>query len=166
MATMPNPQSKSVPKPGPALRAESAEQLIRRVGARLTSPRSAVLTLLQSSDHALSHQEVTDILAGQLHVDRVTVYRVLDWLVEQGLAHRISGEDRVWRFSMSRPAINAARSGKSGAEAHRHAHFACKQCGQTFCLESIPAALDVKLPAGYRPEAVELTIRGLCGHCK
>ena len=157
MAAMPTSQPKSAARSGPAVRAEVAEQLIRRSGARLTSPRFAVLSLLLSSDHALSHQEVTDSLAGQLHVDRVTVYRVLDWLVEQGLAHRIAGEDRVWRFSKSR---------HPGEVEHRHAHFACKQCGQTFCLDNIPAALDVKLPAGYQPEAVELTIRGRCGQCK
>lgn len=163
MAAMPTSQSKSAARSGPAVRAEVAEQLIRRSGARLTSPRFAVLSLLLSSDHALSHQEVTEGLAGKLLVDRVTVYRVLEWLVEQGLAHRIAGEDRVWRFSMSRQEGLAEREGTAE---HRHAHFACKQCGQTFCLESIPAALDVKLPAGYRSEVVELTIRGLCGHCK
>jgi Fur family transcriptional regulator, ferric uptake regulator len=143
--------------PTTAARKAAADGLIRESGSRLTGPRSAVLTLLLAADHALTHQEITDLLAEDHAVDRVTVYRVLEWLVEQGLAHRIAGDDRVWRFSV--------RHG-SGAEAHRHAHFACKRCGQTFCLESIPAEVKVKLPAGYQSEAVELTIRGLCGQCK
>lgn len=143
--------------PTPAARKAAADNLIRDAGARLTGPRSAVLTLLLAADHALTHQEITDALAEGHAVDRVTVYRVLEWLVEQGLAHRIAGDDRVWRFSV--------RHG-SGAEEHRHAHFACKRCGQTFCLESVSTEVKVKLPAGYKSEAVELTIRGLCGHCR
>lgn len=146
--------SKSLPSN--AARKATADSLIREAGARLTGPRSAVLTLLLAADHALTHQEITDALASDLSVDRVTVYRVLDWLVEQGLAHRISGEDRVWRFSVSQHA----------GDDHRHAHFACTQCGQTFCLGGVPADVKVKLPAGFRTEAVELTLRGVCGQCR
>jgi len=146
----------STPKPPVPLRSETADQLIRRSGARLTSPRSAVLSLLLASDHALTHQEITDTLIGSLPVDRVTIYRVLEWLVEQGLAHRIAGEDRVWRFSVS----------KQIGDDHQHAHFACTQCGQTFCLDDIPAQINAKLPPGYKQAAVDLTIRGVCAHCK
>jgi len=141
-----------------ASRAQEADALIRQSGARLTSPRSAVLSLLLGADHAMTHQEITDALSGALPVDRVTIYRVLDWLVEQGLAHRIAQDDRVWRFSISRQPH--ARTD------HQHAHFACKQCGQTFCLDGVPAKVAVKLPSGYQSEAVELTIRGVCEHCR
>ena len=139
-------------------RATQAVALIRQSGSRLTSSRSAVLSLLLGADHAMTHQEITDALSAALPVDRVTIYRVLDWLVEQGLAHRIARDDRVWRFSVSREPH--ARTD------HQHAHFACKQCGQTFCLDSVPAKVAVKLPAGYQSEAVELTIRGVCEHCR
>lgn len=141
----------------PASRTEEAAALIRESGSRLTPPRSAVLSLLLGADHAMTHQEIADALSDALPVDRVTIYRVLDWLVEQGLAHRIAQDDRVWRFSVSRQHARAA---------HQHAHFACKQCGQTFCLDSVPAKAAVKLPAGYQSEEVELTIRGVCEHCR
>jgi Fur family ferric uptake transcriptional regulator len=140
----------------------SAEALIRGAGARLTTSRSAVLSLLLSADHAMTHQEITDALTGTLPVDRVTIYRVLEWLVEQGLAHRIAQDDRVWRFSVSRLSASKQASAKHD---HQHAHFSCKQCGQTFCLDDIPAKVSVKLPAGYRSDEVELTIRGVCEQC-
>ncbi|MBL8518475.1 MAG: transcriptional repressor [Betaproteobacteria bacterium] len=146
--------------PSIAARKATADGLIRDAGARLTSPRSAVLTLLLAADHALTHQEITDTLSVDLAVDRVTVYRVLEWLVEQGLAHRIAGEDRVWRFSVSRG------KGAGARHDHRHAHFACTQCGQTFCLGDMPADVKMKLPAGFRTETVELTLRGVCSHCR
>ncbi|MDX2218377.1 MAG: Fur family transcriptional regulator [Burkholderiales bacterium] len=146
--------------PTAATRKAAADSLIREAGARLTGPRSAVLTRLLAADHAMTHQEITDALAADQAVDRVTVYRVLEWLVEQGLAHRIAGEDRVWRFSVSRGKVTG------GGHDHRHAHFACTQCGQTFCLGDMPADVKVKLPAGFRTEAVELTLRGVCGHCR
>jgi Fur family transcriptional regulator, ferric uptake regulator len=151
------PTIAAMPAKSAPITSAAAQALIRQSGARLTSPRSAVLTLLLSADHALSHQEITDALAGKVPVDRVTVYRVLEWLTEQGLAHRIAGEDRVWRFSASRAEM---------AGAHQHAHFTCNRCGQTFCLPEIPAELTVAVPAGYRTETVELNLRGRCSHCK
>ena len=145
-------------KSQPISRAKEADALIRQSGSRLTSSRSAVLSLLLAADHAMTHQEITDALADALPVDRVTIYRVLEWLVEQGLAHRIAQDDRVWRFSVSKH--SHAKSD------HQHAHFSCKQCGQTFCLDDVPAKVAVKLPAGYQSEEVELTIRGVCEHCR
>jgi Fur family transcriptional regulator, ferric uptake regulator len=140
-----------------ASRIQEADTLIRQSGARLTASRSAVLSLLLKADHALTHQEITDALTDTLPVDRVTIYRVLEWLVEQGLAHRIAQDDRVWRFSASKH--SASRHD------HQHAHFSCRQCGQTFCLDDVPARVTVKLPPGYQSDEVELTIRGTCEHC-
>lgn len=147
----------AMPAKASSLPAATARALIRQSGARLTSPRSAVLSLLLAADHALSHQEITDSLAGKVPVDRVTVYRVLEWLTGQGLAHRIACEDRVWRFSAS--------PGHSVDDVP-HAHFTCHRCGQTFCLPDLPARLEGTLPAGYRADSVELTLRGRCSHCQ
>jgi Fur family ferric uptake transcriptional regulator len=85
-------------------------------------------------------------------VDRVTVYRVLEWLVGQELAHRIAGDDRVWRY-------------KAQTDRNGHAHFKCNRCGAVFCLENTSTAYALALPPGYRSQAVELTIRGLCASC-
>jgi G3E family GTPase len=57
--------------------------------------RQAVLAHLQASAAALSHPE---LLAALPQLDKVTLYRTLDWLVSQGLVHRLVGDDRVGRF--------------------------------------------------------------------
>src|SRR3990172_2928278 len=72
----------------------------------------------------------------------------------QVLAHRIAGPDRVWRFSVT-------------GEAHEtHAHFQCNRCGKVLCLDELSARkVPLRLPAGCRPERMELTVTGVCAEC-
>ncbi len=132
-----------------------AERALRAAGERLTAPRAAVLAVLLGAREALTHHEIESALAGRLAVDRVTVYRVLDRLVALGLAHRVAGEDRTWRFLAGGP-------GGHGA----HAHFACSRCGRTVCLDEVPVPASLKLPKGFRPSAVEVNVKGLCAACR
>ncbi len=144
-------------------RIPDAEQRIRATGERLTQPRVAVLAMLLASDHAVSHQDVATAIAAHHPIDRVTVYRVLEWLVEVGIAHRIAGDDRVWRFMLNHEVPHYAGA-KSGAQ-HQHAHFTCNECGQTFCLTDTSTKLNFKLPAGFKTSEVDLKFRGACAHC-
>ncbi len=131
-----------------------AEEAVRSTGARMTRPRVMVLAVLFAAERALTHAEVEARLPRAAEVDRVTVYRVLEWLVDNHLAHKIAGDDRVRRF-------NAA----SHAHAGPHAHFQCSDCGEVICLEEAGAKPAVKLPVGYKQQQVELTIKGLCAGC-
>jgi Fur family transcriptional regulator, ferric uptake regulator len=131
-----------------------AEAMIRETGARVTRPRVAVLAALLAAEHALTHHEVAERVDRRIGVDRVTIYRVLDWLDQCGLAHKIAGDDRVGRY-------NAA----AHAYARAHAHFQCSRCGTVICLDELDAAPQVRLPAGYVPQQVELTLKGLCAGC-
>lgn len=131
-----------------------ARDLIAAHGGRVTRTRVAVIEALQASPHPLSHDEIGASLntAGIAH-DRVTLYRALDWLVEQGIAQRIAGGERAWRFEIRRDS------------AHRHAHFHCEHCGQILCLEDIPADTALALPAGFALERSELVLHGACADC-
>jgi Fur family transcriptional regulator, ferric uptake regulator len=131
-----------------------AEALIRRHG-RATPARMRVLADLLEAPRALTHGELEQQQSHPL--DRVTLYRVLDWLVQEGLAHKIAGEDRVWRFN--------ANAAEAPTHSHRHAHFRCTHCGKVYCLEQIGTACALDLPAGFRAEAVELTVTGCCPEC-
>ena len=140
-------------------RIPEAEAAIRLTDERLTQSRVAVLACLLALEHAASHHDVAVALARHHPIDRVTVYRVLEWLVTVGIAHRIAGEDRVWRFKINDPSAAVA-------DHQQHAHFACESCGQTFCLGELPDKLNYKLPAGFQPAHVDLKFRGRCLHCK
>lgn len=132
----------------------NADQLIRHAHGRVTPTRTRVLTTLLDAERALTHLEVAERLAPAVALDRVTLYRTLDWLVEQALAHRVAGEDRTWRFNAS----------PGGAPAH-HAHFNCTRCGQIFCIEALTPALALQLPPDFHAQQIELSIKGLCAGC-
>jgi Fur family ferric uptake transcriptional regulator len=134
--------------------ADKAQIMIRATGARMTRPRVEVLATLLAAQRALTHHEIERQMNRALGIDRVTIYRVLEWLTARGLAHRISGDDRVWRF-------NAAE----GERTHEHAHFKCNDCGEVICLDKATAARSVPLPTGYRTQEIELTVKGLCADC-
>jgi len=132
-----------------------ARELLRTADGRVTPARLAVLELLLGTSTALSHHEIEDAIGRfGLNIDRVTLYRVLDWLVERDLAHRIAAEDRVWRFN----AVDRIPTAD-------HAHFHCTHCGQIFCLEGRKSADTFALPKGYQPERAEITIHGRCPQC-
>ncbi len=138
--------------------AAAASGMIRAGGLRSTAARLAVLETLLAAERALTHHEIAARLDCRPPVNRVTLYRVLEWLVRHQLAHKIADEDRVWRFNASPPA-------ESDRDRHRHAHFRCRRCGGVTCLESIPTIFALSLPAGFQSQEVELTIRGLCAAC-
>jgi Fur family ferric uptake transcriptional regulator len=146
------------PVPAPDA-AAAAAGLIADLHLRSTRARIDVLAALLAAGEALSHHDVEDRLRRRHAVDRVTLYRVLEWLVEQGLAHRVAGVDRVWRFSVSGHGFG------SGSEpAHAHAHFRCVECGKVVCLADAGMP-SVAVPAGYRQDEVEVTVKGHCDRC-
>ena len=133
---------------------DRAEHLVRSTAARATRPRIEVLCVLLAAPRALTHHEVERQVNRALRIDRVTIYRVLEWLTARGLAHRVPGDDRVWRF-------NAAEQ----KHAQHHAHFKCNHCGEVICLDKLVAPRGIPLPSGYRSQEIELTVRGLCAGC-
>jgi Fur family transcriptional regulator, ferric uptake regulator len=131
-----------------------AQARLAQLNERVTAPRVAVLTALLAAKRPLSHQEVEQAVAQA--ADRVTIYRVLDWLVSQGLAHRMAGEDRMFRY--------AAGQSNHGA----HGHFSCAVCGTVQCLGNAPQLAQLAaglLPQGAQGEKVELNISGRCARC-
>jgi len=136
-----------------AAAAKKAEILIRDTGARVTQPRIRVLTYLLSQKKSLTHSEIQERLP-QPSLDSVTLYRVLEWLVDQELVHRIAGGDQVWRFSAG-----------AGQHKHEHAHFQCLRCDNVSCFNDVALPRKITLPAGYVSEEVNFLIKGYCPHC-
>jgi len=131
-----------------------ARARLRATGERITPARLAVFAALLEARRALSHHEIESALGAGHPVDRVTLYRVLEWLVAQGLAHRIAGLDRVWRFGLADRDPRGKHDG--------HAHFQCHRCGKVVCLADVTTR-RVPVPRGFRSEAVE--VKGLCAEC-
>lgn len=133
---------------------DSIKNRITRAGGRLTGSRQQILSILLEAEHTLTHAELLDAARNQgLILDRVTVYRVLEWLISKDLAHKVAGPDRVWRFK----AVTD--------EVHPHAHFHCSDCGLVYCLEEVVPSFALVLPPGFRYERAECSIEGTCPHC-
>jgi Fur family ferric uptake transcriptional regulator len=152
-------------EPSDGILPESVRERMRQAGLRVTTARVRVLAGLTAAGRLLSHHDM-EALLGDPPIDRVTLYRVLDSLVECGLAHRIAGDDRVWRFGALQAADGVGAAGGARKAHETHAHFQCSNCGRIVCLSEVPADRDgVKVPRGFEPEAVELTVRGRCPQC-
>ncbi|GIZ50791.1 Fur family transcriptional regulator [Noviherbaspirillum aridicola] len=144
---------------GQDARAALAEAQLRAASVRITSARVKVLAALLDAGRACSHQDMQDALAG---MDRVTLYRALDCLTDAGLAHKIAGDDRVFRYSAG---------ADHGSTHHQHGHFKCTRCARVFCLDSIAEAellekaLQDSLGKGFRSHDIEFTVKGWCADC-
>ncbi|KQT37239.1 MULTISPECIES: Fur family transcriptional regulator [unclassified Methylophilus] len=146
----------------------TAEQLITDAGLRPTKARVAVLNTLLTSTNALSHPDILAALQG-VEIDRVTVYRVLDWLLENSLIHKISSDDRAWKFQLNAPKRNyrSADTAHLGLlNNHGHAHLHCQQCGTVLCIHELAAHIPQSLFDTYCVSNIEISLKGLCLDCQ
>ena len=128
--------------------------MIQEAGARATVARIAVLRVLLSADHALAHGDVEQAAhAAGDWIERVTLYRVLEWLVDKKLAHKTVGLDRVWRFNAHYQTVS------------NHAHFNCTDCGKVYCMESINPVFALTLPPSFQLQQADVSLQGLCPCC-
>lgn len=149
----------------------TAEQLITDAGLRPTKARVAVLNTLLNSTTALSHPDILSALQG-VEIDRVTVYRVLDWLLENTLIHKISSDDRAWKFQLNAPkrSYRNAEVGRTEhlglLSNHGHAHLHCQQCGTVLCIHELAAHIPQSIFDTYQVSNIEISLKGLCPDCQ
>lgn len=127
-------------------------------GARLTPLRRRVLEGLADSHVPLGAYELVERLGAS--GDRpppMSVYRALDFLVSEGLAHRIE----------SRNAYIAC--GRDHARDDVIVFLICEACGLTSEVASHAIGRDVSWAAraaGFTPRASVIEIPGTCARCK
>jgi len=144
---------------------QAAKQIISEAGLRATKAREAVLTTILDADSALSQPEVLGRLSAQHDIDRVTVYRVLDWLTEHQFIHKISGQDRAWKFQAS-TVKHAKNPGQSSlADDHTHAHLHCQACGKVLCIHELSADFPQALLSKYLITQIQVNLDGICPDC-
>ncbi|PPC82519.1 MAG: transcriptional repressor [Methylotenera sp.] len=145
------------------------QQLFTDAGLRSTKARIAVLKVLASADNALSHPEILDKMSLQKEFDRVTIYRVLDWLTEHGLVHKISGDNRAWKFQFSQNSYTHVESNTQKKQllnnSHQHAHLHCTSCGKVTCIHELTPQFSKQVLAQYHVESIDINIKGLCEAC-
>lgn len=135
--------------------AAASENLLHTFQMRSTPSRQEILDLFLRTDYALSHADIEKEMSHNL--DRVTVYRTLKTFLDKGLIHKVLDDEGSLKYALCNDACTSV------AHQHDHVHFKCTACGQTNCLNvHIPG---VRLPKGYKAEAVNVLIQGICERC-
>ena len=122
---------------------------------RTTAAKQHIREILGQAGIALSQPEIQDQTAGVC--DRVTVYRVLDRLLQEGEIHRTIGMDGITRYA------SCKQCDHDHGHQHDHVHFSCEVCGEVTCLDKVVPQL--KLPKGYQPRDASYMISGVCPTC-
>ncbi len=133
------------------------EELLTTAKMEATPNRMRVLEVVGNNSFPLSAGDIFETLERGDSINRVTIYRILDLLVDHGVVERISSGGR------------AAFYGLAPNDHHRpHPHFYCKSCGRMDCLN--PESMTVETEPLWktfpgRIDKVEVRVDGVCKNC-
>ncbi|MEM9550294.1 MAG: transcriptional repressor [Pseudomonadota bacterium] len=134
----------------------SAVELCRRDKLKFTAQRRRVLEILLDEHRALGAYEILEVLAREgLGAQPPVVYRALDFLVKNGLAHRIER-------------LNAYVACTHVDSKHAPAFLICRHCKTVSEADTSLATWRVGLFAevkGFKIERVVVEAEGLCPAC-
>ena len=131
------------------------EAACRNSDLPLTIQRRVILqALADRDDHPTADQILQQVRKHLPEVSRTTVYRVLDTLVDLGLAVKICSPGKGARFD---------------PKTARHHHLVCVQCEKVMDLEA-PTLNSLPLPdtrtRAFDIHDYSIHFRGLCADCK
>ena len=135
-----------------------AEVVCRRQGTRLTALRRRVLELVWHSHKPLGAYDILAVLSEQdgRRAAPPTVYRALDFLLENGLVHRIAS-------------LNAFIGCAHPEQPHQGQFLICYQCHTAIELESFSiseAITNAAVSLGFQVYQKTVEISGLCRACQ
>lgn len=136
---------------------DRAASLCARRGKRLTELRRKVLELVLDRHQPVGAYDVLERLAAERgRVAPPTVYRALDFLVSEGLVHRIDSRNAF---------VGCVRA--DGA--HRASFLICRECGAI--AEVVDPDLDAAVEnlarrAGFEIDRRIVEIEGRCAACR
>ena len=135
---------------------QTAEHLCTERGVKLTPTRRKVLELIWESHQAVKAYDLLDRIKP---LDRsakpATVYRALDFLMEQGLIHRVES-------------LNAFIGCSCSERQHEQLLLICVQCHE---VEERPGVAVMEAvareseQAGFTIHRKAIEVHGLCAHC-
>jgi Fur family transcriptional regulator, ferric uptake regulator len=132
-------------------------EMLEVSGLEATPNRMRVLEVIGNNSSPVSAQDIFVTLRRITNINRVTVYRILDVLVDRRLVDRLSSGGRNQVYGMAPNEQHPA-----------HPHFRCDSCGSLQCLQ--PGSLKVDLKGMERSftgeiKNVEVRVNGTCRNC-
>ncbi|MET1079468.1 MAG: zinc uptake transcriptional repressor Zur [Pseudomonas sp.] len=135
-----------------------ADLLCGRQGLRLTALRRRVLELVWLSHKPLGAYDILAVLseADGRRAAPPTVYRALDFLLDNGLVHRIAS-------------LNAFVGCSHPQHAHQGQFLICRSCHAAIELEQLSisqAIVESARGVGFSVEGQTVEVVGLCAGCR
>lgn len=127
-------------------------KLLQDYNLSLTNQRIKLLSVLAESGFAMTEKEIEGKMKGICN--KTTIYRNLTSLVQKKIVHRILSDEAI-RYKLVQ---------KKNDKYFEHAHFQCRNCSTTYCMEEIPVQ-DSILPEGFEMLEKQLLILGICKNC-
>ena len=127
---------------------------------RKTAAKTAILNLISTSKVALSHIEIQNLINGLC--DRVTIYRILERLINEDLIHKIATPDGTVKYASCNHKHHSHEN--ESKHNHNHIHFNCTKCLAVTCLDSVVP--NFTIPETYFVQEFNFTLTGLCPNCK
>ncbi|THB65679.1 MAG: transcriptional repressor [Gammaproteobacteria bacterium] len=136
---------------------EKAEKICKENNARLTKTRKRVLEIICDQPVAIKAYDILEILAKEdKSAKPITVYRALDFLMAQKLAHKIESTNSFFACPCPDQKIESQL-------------LICNKCGTVTALH-VPDACSVldtyAKDVGFIPESKSIEIHGICAKCK
>lgn len=138
------------------LQGQTFIDMLRRRGHRITPQRALIIeAIVQSCQHMTAEDVFTVVEQRTPGVNIATIYRTLDFLVKEGLAHRTDlGSGQVIYATI--------RHGP-------HIHLVCRQCGRVIeADERLIGSLRVQLQQeyGFAADLEHVALSGVCQECQ
>lgn len=134
---------------------DTAERLCARRGVRFTAQRRRVLELVCRAGRPVGAYEILEQLREGANAAPPTVYRALDFLLEQGLVHKLE-------------TLHAFIGCTHPEHPHASQFLICADCGRVNELESKTVAgslQSIAQAAGFQPERPVVEVLGTCANC-
>ena len=132
-------------------------QLLESASLEATANRLQVLEVIGGSHCPLSATDIYNVFDRSQAMNKVTVYRILDLLVEHNILERLSTGGRAAYYGLAPNEHHAS-----------HAHFYCNRCGQMDCLRPETFSVDSEILKKTFPgeiARVEIRVDGICKNC-
>lgn len=134
---------------------KQAHSVCDKEGVRLTNLRKQILELIWQNHKPLGAYTLMEMLEKSSDRKRVappTVYRTLDFLMEQGLIHKVHS-------------LNAFIGCANPIQKHNDALFICRDCGHTEEVRSDTIQQAINLSASQQKFVVNDQIIEIVGRC-
>jgi Fur family ferric uptake transcriptional regulator len=134
---------------------EVLDRMFQKKDIKPTAMRQLVLDFLLKQESAITLSCLEDALYPS---DRITLYRSIKTFEEKGLVHSIDDGTGIKKYALCKEDCNSA------GHHDVHVHFFCNECKNTLCLPKTQIP-EITLPHNFKPQEVNLLIKGICNTC-